>query len=143
VEATTHSRTFRMFESSLSKPCTRSTAKLSICREESPFAPRLFCTGTLERSISSRRSSIDICTREGISGYKVLNLFPVADYYVNSRVKPKVHVLNKWGHFSYACVKSRGRPIWFFLGRYRLLVIKGADSRYAFTVTQTPTQNIL
>jgi len=50
-----------------------------------------------------------------------------------------------------------GRPIWFFLGRYRyrLLVIKGTDSRYAFAIkmnilvsklfraTQTPTQNIL
>jgi len=52
-------------------------------------------------------------------------------------------------------IHTRGRPIWLFLGRYRLLVIKGTDGRYAFavkmkmlvsklfTVTQTPTQNIL
>ena len=27
-------------------------------------------------------------------------------------------------------LQNRDRPIWFFLGRYRLLVVKGADNRY-------------
>lgn len=76
-----NSLTFRMLVSLLSRPCTSSTAKLSVCKEGVPLgAP--FSEETVERSISPSRSAIDIC--RGTEGL----------YYVNIIYQPIVPRLN-------------------------------------------------
>lgn len=51
--------TFSKLASLLSRPCTKSTAKLSVCKEAFPFgAP--FSVETTDRSISPSRSAMDI-----------------------------------------------------------------------------------
>lgn len=54
--------TFRILASLLSRPCTSSTAKLSVCKEAVTFRAPLSADNE-DRSISPSRSAMDICRR--------------------------------------------------------------------------------
>lgn len=88
-----------MWASLLSRPCTSSTAKLSVCREAVPFrAPFL-----LERSISPIRSAIVICCKTQLKSYIDLHvqLYPSTRLYWSTSNFQIVHMKKNHQHVVY------------------------------------------
>lgn len=103
-----------MWASLLSRPCTSSTAKLSVCREAVPFrAPFL-----LERLISPIRSAIVICCKTQLKSYIDLHvqLYPSTRLYWSTSnfqiVQMKKKTPSTCGVLSLTTGQWSNSPLW-------------------------------